>query len=102
MPNQNLGSRYVPQGVNRGNESFIETSVAVAAQNDTLTITLPDGVDKSLIPVNVTAVHTASPLTYRTAVLTSYNPTTGVCVVTVTDAAGLSAGDRVILRLIGG
>ena len=104
MANQNLYSRYVPEGVNRGNEYFVQAILGVSCANsDTITITTPDGVD-TLLPIVACAYKplsgTVTPCVPLT--LTSIDQTNKVCVVTNGSGGAIAAGSRVVIRFIGG
>jgi len=99
------GARYIPEGVNRGNEAFIEAVVPTTmGSTDTLSITYPTGLDITLLPFSFVVVNkSASPNTYSqnpNIAFTSFDPTTGTLVMTASGA--VTAGDTIIVRAIGG
>jgi hypothetical protein len=105
MANQALGSRYIPEGVNRGNEAFAEFTIGTTMANgDTATVTIPAGQEPTLLPFAFVVVNkAASPNTYAQTpniAITSYDPTTGTLVMTASGA--VTAGATVIVRFIGG
>lgn len=108
MTAYNVGGRYIPEGVNRGNEAFIEATVGTAlASSDTFTIATPDGLDPTLVPFAFTVVKkTVNPYTYAQVAnlaFTSFTPgTTGAGSILMTASGTVDAGSTVIVRLIGG
>lgn len=100
--------RYVPEGVNRGNEDFIEAVVPTTMANaDTLAISTPQGSDPTLIPFAFVVVNKAvSPMTYSQNAnigFTSFAPGTSTTAGTInmTATGTVTAGDTIIIRRIG-
>lgn len=103
-----VGGRYVPEGVNRGNEAFVEATVGTAlAGADTFQIATPDGLDPTLVPFAFVVVKkTVNPYTYAQQAdiaFTSFTPgSTGVPGQIFMTASGVvDAGSTIIIRLIG-
>lgn len=105
MANQNVYSRYVPEGVNRGNEYFAEAILTSAcAPGDTVTVTVPDSVE---ILTPISAVIVAPPVSGVSAladyVLIQSVDFTNRKVVLLNDGGSTpAAGSKAIVRFIGG
>ncbi len=84
---------YRPKAVNNENLVITEHVLGQALANaDTLTLTVPDGVDTDMVPVSCLCWSAAAPRVLQTNYgLTSYNKTTGVLVITATGAVADNA-----------
>ena len=91
--------RYVPRGVNMGNEFLAEAPCGSAmSSGDTNVISPPDGLDITFVPDTVSAVDkTASPNLYYAVTLTSFDPTTGKLTITA-GSAGIPAAATIVYR----
>jgi|FreactcultureFD7_1027221.scaffolds.fasta_scaffold01344_3 hypothetical protein len=102
MTDHAVTAQTLPRGVNMSNLIVLKITPSVAVpQNDTMTGTIPTGLDVTYIPVFAVAWHSATPKTSVAVTVTSYNFTTGQFVLTVSGAAGISAGDEVFVQFIG-
>jgi hypothetical protein len=109
MANHAETAKYLPHGTSERNVYYLEVTLsAAAAANDTDTITYPDGVPPSAVPVSLVAIHVvAGPPAYQYLtpqtgansypVITSFDPVGGTLVVTQGSSAGMSAGDKLVI-----
>jgi hypothetical protein len=96
-------SNYTPHAPNESNFVMINYTLPQAlAAGDTLDLTLPAGVDKDVLPVNVRAYSTATPAVELTGAgnanlaITNHNRTTGITRLTAA-GAGIAINARLIL-----
>ncbi len=84
---------HVHHGHNESNIVVIDfPQVTVLANTDTVTITLPAGVDKNLVPIHATAFSNAVPRVRQgNFAITSHNITTGVTVLTASGAVAANS-----------
>lgn len=91
--------RNMSHGLNETNRVLI--AIILAAQgtsSDTISVTMPDGVDKNLLPHKVSVFTTASPAVAKSWTITSHNRSTGVTVLTPVDTA--AAGSYVMIEYV--
>lgn len=70
---------YIPQGVNQANMALVRVLCPAMSSTDTLDVSLPAGVDPTLIPVSYSVLDTASDpyVVEGDLTLTNHNVATG-------------------------
>lgn len=93
MADYPVAGKATHSGVNRGGLVVVEHELVQALANtDTLTLTLPVGIDKDLLPIHATAFNNADPRVRQTNFgITSHDKDTGVTVLTATGAVADSS-----------
>lgn len=104
MANVAATAQGIPRGVNGGNVFFMKTTIGTAlANNDTLTVTLPDGFPKDALPFGKPNAYVLSTDTYTLdtdiGVITTHQRATGVTVYTA--SGNVAAGTILVQGYVG-
>lgn len=103
MANQNVTAALVPTGVNRGNLVYGEVTLGTATAADTVTVTLPGGIDPNMLPLAAVGVKgSTTAKTFQALTLTSWTSDTGILVITVPSGGSFAAGDKIAITYLGG
>jgi hypothetical protein len=92
MANTNINGIYLGHGLNENRRNVVQVTAPLMANTDTLTVTLPSGVDKSSLPQSLSVFNSATPsVALITLAVTSHNKTTGVTVLTASGAVAVGS-----------
>lgn len=99
MANFNIAPQaHLPKFNGIDTYEIVVTLPATATNADTITVTLPLGMPKDVVPVRAIGYSNATPALPISVTITSHNRTTGVSVLTL--GTGAAAGQKVYVQYV--